>query len=125
MAKGYQTHKERLEAINALGKAVGKRASFKCEWCESKDDLRIWDHAPDDDPEMDTVALLCQRCRDLADGGKADQNELRTLRNALWSDVPAVSDGAAEVLLRSREPWVREAIEESIFDEERKARLLG
>lgn len=124
MSKGYQANKERFEAINAFGKSIGKRAGFKCEWCESKDDLRVWDSDPDAEPEMETVALLCKRCRDLAAGSKADANELRSIRNALWSDVPAVVTGAARVLLKCKEPWVREAIDESIFDEELKAQLL-
>ena len=34
MAKGYQANKERKEAIAAFGKDLGKRAGFKCEWCE-------------------------------------------------------------------------------------------
>jgi len=124
MAKGYQANKERLVAISVLGKSVGKRAGFKCEWCGSRDGLRIWDYNPDAEPDMDSVALLCQRCRDLTDGRKADPNELRTIRNALWSDIPSVAAGAAKVLLQCKEPWVREAIEESIFDEELKAQLL-
>ena len=124
MAKGYQANKEHLEAVSSFGKAIGKRAGFKCEWCEDKDDLRIWDSNPDNEPEMASLALLCRRCRKLADGANADRNELHSLRNALWSDVAAVSVGAARVLLRSKEPWVQEAIEESIFDEEVKKQLL-
>ena len=64
MAKGYNTNKERLEAINSFGKSVGKRAGFKCEWCESKEDLRLWDHKPDLPPEPESLALLCTRVDD-------------------------------------------------------------
>lgn len=124
MAKGYLGNKERLEEISSLGKAVGKRAGFKCEWCESRDDLRVRDFKPDLPPAMATLALLCLRCRDWADGRKGEPNELRSIRNALWSDVPAVAEGAARVLARCRETWVREAIEESFIDESVKAGLL-
>jgi protein PhnA len=124
MAKGYQANKERKEAIAAFGKDLGKRAGFKCEWCESKDDLRPWDYKPDQEPEIETLALLCARCRALADGSKADVNELRSIRKALWSDVPAVAEGAARVLAQCKEPWVREAIEESFIDDSLKAELL-
>ena len=51
MAKGYQANKERQAEIGSYGKEVGKRAGFKCEWCEGKDDLRVWDHKPEADPE--------------------------------------------------------------------------
>ncbi|MBI2353556.1 MAG: hypothetical protein HYV06_00770 [Deltaproteobacteria bacterium] len=124
MAKGYQANRERLEEIAAFGKAVGKRAGFKCEWCEGKEELRPWDYRPDSEPGMDTLALLCGRCRELADGRKADPNELRSIRNALWSDVPAVAEGAAIVMAQCREAWAREAIEESLIDDGLKAELL-
>lgn len=124
MAKGYQANKEHMEAINIFGKALGKRAGFKCEWCESKDDVRTWDYRPDSEPDMDSLALLCGRCRELADGQKADLNELRSIRNALWSNVPAVAEGAARVLAQCKEVWTREAIEESFIDATVKAGLL-
>lgn len=124
MAKGYLAHKERQEEISAYGKAVGKRGGFTCEWCERKEGLRLWDGQPDQPPSMDTLALLCQRCREWADGRKAEPDELRSIRNALWSDVPAVAEGAARVLAQCREPWVREAIEESFIDDAVKAGLL-
>src|ERR1035437_8713727 len=124
MAKGYQGNKERLEEISSLGKSIGKRAGFKCEWCESKDDLRVWDYKPDAAPDMATLALLCRQCRSWADGRKASPDELRSIRNALWSDIPAVAEGAARVLARCKEPWAREAIEESFIDDAVKAELL-
>jgi protein PhnA len=124
MAKGYQANKDRLETINSFGKSVGKRAGFKCEWCEDKENLRLWDQHPDGEPNMDHLALLCGRCRDLADDKKADLNDLRSIRNALWSNVPAVAEGAAQVLAQCKEGWAREAIEESFIDDNIKAELL-
>jgi hypothetical protein len=124
MSKGYQANKERQDDISTFGKAIGRRAGFKCEWCESKDDLRVWDYQPEAAPAMETLALLCRRCRDWADGGKAAPNELRSIRNALWSNVPAIAEGAARVLAQCKEPWAREAIEESFIDEAIKARIV-
>jgi protein PhnA len=124
MAKGYQANKDRQAALSSYGKAIGKRAGFVCEWCGEKEELRVWDQKPDREPEMESLALLCGRCRALADGRKADSNELRAIRNALWSDIPAVAEGAAVVLARCKEPWIREAIEESLIDEMLKTELL-
>uniref|UniRef100_A0A831UF12 Uncharacterized protein n=1 Tax=Geobacter metallireducens TaxID=28232 RepID=A0A831UF12_GEOME len=124
MAKGYQANIERQEQIGALGKTLAKRAGFACEWCGGKDDLRPWDYRPDREPSEETLALLCGRCRELAEGRRGDLHELRSIRNALWSPVPAVAEGAARVLAASREPWVREAIEESLIDEAVKGELL-
>jgi protein PhnA len=124
MAKGYLANKERQDEINASGKSIGKRAGFKCEWCEGKEDLRVWDYKPDESPAMETLALLCQRCRDWATGRKASSDELRSIRNALWSDVPAIAEGAARVLAHCKETWTREAIEESCIDEKIKVEIL-
>ena len=124
MSKGYQGNKERLSDINNLGKAIGKRAGFKCEWCDSKDDLRIWDYQPEKPPEMASLALLCQKCRGWAEGRKPEPEELHAIRNALWSDIPAVAEGAARVMARCKDSWVREAIEESFIDDLIKAEIL-
>lgn len=124
MAKGYKGNKERLEEISSLGKSIGKRAAFRCEWCESRDDLRVWDYKPDATPAMETLALLCRQCRSWAEGRKASENELRSIRNSLWSDVPSVAEGAARVLAQCKEPWVREAIEGSCIAEDIKAEIL-
>lgn len=124
MAKGYQGNKDRLDEISTFGKAIGKRAGFKCEWCESKEDLRVWDYKPDASPDMETLALLCQQCRSWADGRKANPMELRSIRNALWSNVPAVAEGAARVLSQCNESWAREAIEESFINDDVKTVLL-
>jgi protein PhnA len=124
MAKGYQANKEHQEEISLFGKAIGKRAGFKCEWCGHKEELRIWDYRPEAEPELETLALLCQRCREWATGKKAAANELHDLRNALWSDIPAVAEGAARVLAQCRDAWAREAIEESFIDDALKAELL-
>ena len=124
MAKGYQANKERQQDLQSFGKSVGKRAGFKCEWCESKDDLRLWDYQPDLTPDMDSLALLCQNCRELAGGRRAELSELRSIRNALWSNVPAVAEGAARVLAQCNEAWAREAIEESFIDDAVKATTL-
>jgi len=124
VAKGYQANREHQEAIAALGKTIGKRAGFKCEWCGDKDGLRPWEYKPELEPIEDNIALLCARCRELAGGRQAELNELRSIRNALWSDVPAVAEGAARLLARCREAWARDAIEESLIGEALKAELL-
>lgn len=124
MAKGYQGNKERLAEISSLGKSIGKRAAFRCEWCESRDDLRVWDYKPDATPAMETLALLCLQCRSWAEGRKASENELRSIRNALWSDVPSVAEGAARVLAQCKEPWAQEAIEESCIADDIKTEIL-
>ncbi|ACM19683.1 hypothetical protein Geob_1323 [Geotalea daltonii FRC-32] len=124
MAKGYQSNRERQEIIAGMGKALAKRAKFVCEWCEGKEDLRPWENGNNREPTEETVALLCGNCRGMAEGRKAEDHELRIIRNALWSPIPAVSEGAARVIAQSRDSWAREAIEDSMIDERLKEELL-
>jgi hypothetical protein len=124
MVKGYQANQDRKAEIAFFGKQLAKRAGFVCEWCGAKDELRPWDAAPTQEPEEANLALLCSNCRFLAEGGKGDEHELYALRNALWSDVPAIAGGAATVLARHRVSWAREAIEESQLPDDVKQKLV-
>jgi hypothetical protein len=124
MAKGSELNKEHLEAVNLLGKSISKRAGFRCEWCGGAEGLRLWEYQPDREPSAENLALLCDDCRALSTAKSADPRQLRSLRNALWSEIPAVSEGVAIVLSRCKESWAREAIEESFIDEALKERLL-
>lgn len=124
MAKGYQANKMRQETISVFSKSVGKRAGFRCEWCGSRDDLRLWDYKPEMSPNMETLALLCGRCHDLANGRHAGSDELRSLRNALWNNTPSVAEGVARVLARCPESWARAAIGDSYIDDDIKDEIL-
>lgn len=125
MAKGYHANKERLEEVASFGKMLAKRAGFVCEWCGDKEDLRPWDYHPDGEVSAESLALLCRRCREAADGRRFDPQELRSLTSSLWSPVPAVAEGAARVLARTGQTWARDAIEESLIDEAVKREILG
>lgn len=124
MAKGYEANKERQAAIAGFGKALAKRAKFKCEWCEAGEDLRPVDLDPTQEPSEATLAMLCPSCRDLAAGKKPDLNRLRSLSGAIWHPEPVVALGAAKVLAASGEDWARQLVEDSMLDEDVKAELL-
>jgi len=124
MSKDHRCNKKRLEAISSFARSIGRRARITCEWCEGKEDLQVWDYRPDMPPNMDTLAMLCRNCRELAGGKKARPGELRSIRKALWSNIPAVAVGAGEILVRCNEPWVRGAIAQSFMDDTIKTQLL-
>lgn len=111
MVRGYDKHQERLAAVGLLGKDLARRAGRRCEWCEGQDDLRPWDAAPNDEPELDTLALFCARCRDVASGGKADPRELRFLEGAVWHECTAVSETARKTLRGLDTAWARDTLE--------------
>jgi hypothetical protein len=125
MSKGHQGNKKRLLAISSFARSIGRRARITCEWCESKEDLQLWDYRPDMQPNMDTLAMLCRNCRELAGGKKASPDELRSISKALWSNIPAVAAGAGKILVQSDEPWVRDAINQSFLDDSTKIQLMA
>lgn len=125
MARGREKHQERLDAVSRWGKALAKRAGFRCEWCDRTDELRALDLDPKAEPGLDTLVLLCQPCRELHAGRGDHAARLRTLAQALWSEHPCVSHSVARVLARSDELWAREALEDSYLPEALKQELLG
>lgn len=111
MAKGREKHQARLDAVGLLGKDLARRAARNCELCGGKGDLRPYDTAPDEEPSMDTLALLCERCRAIA-GGRDDPPEtLRFLEEAIWSSYGGVAKTAQAVLKRVDAGWARAALE--------------
>ena len=115
----------RQKLINSFNKVLGIRAAISCEWCERTDDLTPWDSRPDSEPSMESLLLLCGRCRDMAEKKRCVPDELRSIENALWSSIPVAAESAARVLSRSTEPWAREAIEACPIDEVVKRELLS
>ena len=111
MASGKEKHRARLDAIGLLGKDLARRANRNCELCEGKGDISPYDTAPEDDPTMDTIALLCERCRAIADGRDDAPETIRFLAGAIWSPYGGVSSVARTVLGRVDTAWAREALE--------------
>ena len=111
MAKSLERHRAHVAEINRLGKDLARRASRRCEWCEGRDELRTFDAVPDGEPTLETLALLCERCREVARGRKDDPRTLRFLEGAIWSEVPAIRDPAIAVVKALECAWAREALE--------------
>ncbi|RMF87443.1 MAG: hypothetical protein D6739_01660 [Nitrospirae bacterium] len=116
MAKGYEAHQERLAEIGRLGKELGRRAGFACEWCGAKEELRPVDTAPERPVELEALLLLCRRCRDLYGGASEPPERLRHLEGALWSGEPVVARSAARLLRRLGAAWAEEVIEQAGID---------
>ena len=110
MAKGKAKHQARLDAIQFFGKDLARRAGRRCELCEANEDLRIHDTDPEVEPAMETLALLCARCRAVIAGRKDDPETLRFLEGAIWSDQPLIGTLAKRMLREVDADWAREAL---------------
>jgi len=111
MSKRRDELEARRDAIAFLGKDLARRAKRKCELCEEADDLRPYDTLPDQEPELDTLILMCARCRSLADGGDADPRTLRFLETAVWNEHQHVAAFARTLLTRVDAQWARDTLE--------------
>ena len=111
VAKGKEKHQARLQAIQLLGKDLARRARRKCELCETAGELRTHDLAPDDEPALGSVVLLCERCRELAAGQAQDARTLRFLEGAVWNEEPAVAGLARTLLGDVDADWARDTLE--------------
>ena len=111
MAAGKQKHQERLDAIALQGKDLARRAKRKCELCEDNHDLRPYDTDPDAEPGLDTLVLLCERCRAVADGRVDDPRTLRFLESTLWSDIQPVAVMARRIAETIDADWARQVLD--------------
>lgn len=111
VARGLDKHKARLDEIASFGKDLARRAQRKCELCEESDDLRPHDTEPDQEPSLDTLVLLCSRCREVTGGRDDDARTLRFLEGAVWSEVPVVASVARAMLVRVDASWARDTLE--------------
>ncbi|MBT8494560.1 MAG: hypothetical protein KJO07_16000 [Deltaproteobacteria bacterium] len=111
MAKGYDQHQARLSAIQLCGKDLARRAKRRCELCQGQDDLRPHDTDVDAEPSLDTLLLMCSRCRELAEGGKADPRELRFLETAVWHELEHAAATARRMLANVDADWARATLD--------------
>ncbi len=111
MARGYDKNQERRDAINLLGKDLARRAKRRCELCDGDNELRPYDTRPDDEPELEALALLCGRCRAIAGGRRDDARELRFLEGAIWHDEPVIAELAKQLLRDVDATWARDTLE--------------
>lgn len=109
MASGKQKHQDRLDAIALQGKDLARRARRTCELCEDRGELRPYDLDPEAEPSLDTLVLLCVRCREVADGRVDDPRTLRFMETAIWSEVEPVAGLARRLIQRVDADWARQA----------------
>lgn len=122
MAKGYETHQERLAVLSSFGKDLARRAKSRCELCEAPGvKLSIYEVPPvPREPDPAACALLCGECLEQADNPKrfAAGERWRFLTRSLWSEVPAVQVLSLRLLRRQAgsQDWAREALEDAWVD---------
>ena len=132
MARGLEQHRQRRDAVAALGRALSRRAGSRCELCEASGvPLHPCEVPPlPEEPLAEQAVLLCGRCLGLAEGraGHGDPASLRFLELAAWSPVPPAQVMAVRLarrLAEARVPWAMDLLDSLYLSPEVEAWLEG
>jgi len=122
MAKGFETHQERMNQLSLLGKELTRRSRASCELCtQSRKSLTIYEVPPEPkEPALEKVLHLCEVCSSqLEKPKKMVPNHWRILSETIWSEVPAAQVVAVRILnyLSKSESWAQEILDEVYLDE--------
>jgi hypothetical protein len=98
-----------------LGKALTRRSHGRCETCDARDGVRLYELAPfPEEPDPDRTLMACERCRRWLETGKIERMEAHFLSTAAWSSLPAVRLAAGRMLLDcgdQEDPWLADALD--------------
>ncbi len=106
--------------IGVYGKQLTRRSRGRCELCEARKQVRLYELAPfPTEPEPDRLLMACGRCRRWLDTGDIEPMEAHFLSSAVWSQLGPVRLAAARLLLscdHKDDPWLRDALDAADFD---------
>lgn len=96
------------------------RSGNKCELCESKAELEVYDIPPYQGPKAETSLFLCKKCREQFQKKEAlDPAHWATLTTSMWSELPAVQVMAWRMLNRLKDQsWAADALDMLYLDDE-------
>lgn len=107
---GYDKHKERVEALNRLGRPLARRSGATCEVLGlSGVPLRAWEVPPvAGEPELERTLFLSEACIQGLEAKTIDDVEpWRALETSMWSEVPAAKVISVWMLGRLSEQGVQ------------------
>jgi len=90
MAKGYDQHKERQNALSLFGKNLARRSGKSCELCGTSGiSLQVMEVPPlPEEPEFERVIFICETCQKQIQRPKQiEPNHWRSLNNSVWSET--------------------------------------
>ncbi|MEZ6015701.1 MAG: PhnA domain-containing protein [Planctomycetota bacterium] len=102
----------------SIDSTLNVRSGGRCELCSATEGLAARPVSPRPD-----AAVLCETCNaQVSDAGAAlDPNHWVCLRDAAWSEHPAIQVLAVRLLERLGEPWALELREQLYLDEDTRS----
>lgn len=100
--------------IHPFEEALRERAGGRCELCGAETELAVYEVPPGPASDSDRCVLLCATCRAQLDGSvELDPKHWFCLREAAWSEVPAVQVTSYRLLARlTDQPWASELLDQ-------------
>ena len=129
MARGKDKHMERLASVNALGTPLSKRSKSKCEFCDDRSSLRVYEVPPvPEEPAYEAAILLCDACSELLNIKKYEERErpLHFLVEKAWSEIRPVQLASVRILYKLADlkvAWAQNAVADLYLDPEIEADL--
>ena len=102
---------------DSLDAAIRSRAGDKCELCSSTDGLAAREVPPQADENSERHVLVCGTCSSHLQAGTGDDQHWFCLREAVWSDVPAVQVMSWRILSgMPAQEWAADLLSQDILD---------
>ncbi len=127
MATRKEKHQARLDAINALGRGLARRAKSTCELSGQKGvKLVAVEIGPlPEEPEAERCVFVDATLKPMIEGGKiTEPDHFRYLQDSVWSETPAVQVCAVRLLRRIADAgseWARDTLDGLYLDPEIEA----
>ncbi len=123
MGKGYEIHKARAIALQAIGKDLARRAKSKCELTGASGvPLRPYEVPPvSAEPDLERTLLISDKCYEVLENPKhLEGRTWQCLAEVVWSELPATQVVAWRMLshLAEKEDWARDVLDEVFLDPE-------
>ena len=104
----------------SIQKALATRSESSCELCGAKNELKVYNVAPQTNETVDNSIYACETCiNQIEQPETMDANHWRCLNDSMWNPNPAVQVVAWRMLNRLRgEGWPVELIDAMYMEEE-------
>ncbi len=123
MAKGFDTHQERQNALTLFGKDLARRSKSCCELStESGVPLKIYEiHPVPKEPNFELCLFLSEQTIQQLEKPKKhlQANQWRHLGELIWSEIPQVQLMAVRILqyIAKDQPWAQDIIDEAYLED--------
>jgi protein PhnA len=130
MAKGFDKHQARVQALSLFGKDLARRSKSQCELSgQAGVALKIYEIAPvPSEPEFERCLFLSDSTIEQLENPRKclKPDQWRHLNELIWTDSPQVRLMVVRILqyIAKEDPWAQEILDDAYLEEELIAEAL-